>query len=453
MTPRPARRFRRRVLRWLAPLLMLAVACVPYASKVSKVRTDLANGDPAAALARLEKMGGDGLPELMERGLLQYLTGDLPGCQETFARAQQVVQDLYTQSLTREAARLLINDTMQAYRGEVFERVWIHYYRALGYLAAGQPHEAAVEGRAVTADLQYYADTGADEAKYKNDPFLQYFAGLLYEADGELNDAWINYRQAERLYQAADIYGVPGPPAPLVADLLRAGRALRFDEEAAAYEERYAGVEVPAREAGEGDLVVLVEARLVPAKLNNRMDFPIFGDADDDNDDAAWVLAEDSYNIWRRGEQREVKYWLTIALPAVDEPEPAPGGMCWRAGGRRGDLALAADLGALSRQCLADRYPAVVVRTVARALLKYWAKEKTEEEQGKAAGFLVDILGSATEMADTRSWSTLPGYVLIGRGRLPAGEHVLTVQGGGLSGQATVTIAPGKMNFVALRLF
>ena len=452
MTPRPAR-WRRRALRWLAPLLLLAASCVPYASKVSQVRTDLAGGDPAAALARVEKMGGDGLPELMERGLLQYLTGDLAGCQETFARAEQVVQDLYTRSLTREAARLIINDTVQAYRGEIFERVWIHYYRALGYLAAGRPHEAAVEGRAVTVDLERYADTGPDEAKYTNDPFLQYFAGLLYEADGELNDAWINYRQAERLYQAVDVYGVPGPPEPLVADLLGAGRALRFDEEAAAYEERYADVDVPARVPGEGDLVVLVETGLVPAKLNNRLDFPIFGDKDDDDDDAAWVLAEDSYHVWRRGEEREVKYWLSIALPSVDEPEPPPGGMCWRAAGRRGELELAADLGALSRQCLEDRYQSVVVRTVARALIKYWAKEKTEEEHGQAAGFLVDILGSVTEQADTRAWSTLPGYVLIGRGRLPAGEHVLAVQGAGLSGQATVTIEPGRMNFVAMRLF
>ena len=445
----------------IAALLLGAgflLSCSGYADKVAKLRGELAAGKPQIALATLEEeRGGDdtpGLPYLMEKGTLLYLTGDSAGCQAAFAEAERLVEELYTRSLTREAARLIFNDTAQAYRGELFERVWIHYYRALDFLASGDTAAAAVEGRAAIEDLTRLSDTGPDEAKYRNDPFLQYFSGLLYELDGEVNDAWIAYREAERLYGAGDIYGVETPPS-LVRDLLGAGERMGFHEENLRVLERHPEQASRHPGEGEGELVLLVDTGLVPGKISQRLDFPIYGDGDDGDDEAAWATAALAYDNWMYRESRdlELAYILSIALPAVAPSPPAPR-LSWHvSGGGAGTLDTAADLGALSRQCLADRYPAVMVRTVARALLKYWAKEKTEEKHGKGMGFLVDILGSVTEVADTRAWSTLPGHVHVARLVLPAGEHVVSVQGGGYGGEGVARVEPGRLSFLTLRLY
>ena len=457
--PRP----RIRSLAWLALAALLAgilplVSCSTYADKVGRLRMELADGSPLEALASLDKLYDKderSLPYFMERGLLQYLSGDLTGCQVSFAGAEQLVDELYTRSLSREAARLLLNDSMQSYRGELFEQAWIHYYRALAYLDAGEPQSAAVEGRAATQTLERMADTDNDEAKYRNDPFLQYVAGLLYEMDGELNDAWINYREAERLYQAADIYGVGAPPACLLGDLLRSGERLGFQEEVLHYREAYPQLaEAPAPpQADEGELVLLVETGLVPAKCSERIDFPIFTDAEGKDEEAVLHIAGESYSDWRAGgRNQELAYILSIALPAVDPPPPVPA-LSWIAAGRAGTLAPAANLGVLSRQCLEDRYAAVVIRTVARGLLKYWSTKKMEEKHGEAAGLLTNIFGSVTEVADTRSWSTLPAHVAVARLSLPAGRQLIRVRGGGGEAEAEVDIARGGLHLLALRLY
>jgi hypothetical protein len=434
------------------------LSCSTYADKVGHLRMELAGGRPTEALSALDALYDEderSLPYLMEKGLLQYLSGDLAGCQVSFTGAEQLVDELYTRSLSREAARLLLNDSMQEYRGERFEQAWIHYYRALAYLEAGEPQSAAVEGRAATQALERMADTGDDEAKYRNDPFLQYIAGLLYEMDGELNDAWINYREAERLYRVAELYGVAEPPPSLLRDLVRSGERLGFHEEVAGYREAYPELAASPAEpaAGGGELVLLVESGLVPAKRSERIDFPIFTDAESDDEEAVLHIAGESYSAWRAGgREQELAYILSIALPAVDPAPPAPA-LSWIAGGEAGSLAPAANLGALSRQCLEDRYAAVVIRTVARGLLKYWSTKKMEEKHGEAAGFLTNILGSVTEVADTRSWSTLPAHVAVARLSLPAGRQRVLVRGGGGEAEAEVDIARGGLHLLALRLY
>ncbi len=438
--------------------VFLLISCSGYADKVAKLRGELASGHPEAALVCLEDEYGDGgdnpgLPFLFERGTLLYLNGDLDGSQAAFATAELVIEDLYTRSLSREAARLLINDTMQAYRGELFERVWLHYYRALAYLEAGERPAAAVEGRAAVEDLQRMADTGPDEAKYRNDPFLQYFAGLLYELDGELNDAWISYMEAERLYRASDIYGVR-VPAGLARDLIRAGDRLGFNEEAARYRERYPDADPAPADPALAEVILLVDTGIVPGKISQRLDFPIYTGKDGEDDEAAWATATLAYDNWLYRESRdlELEYILSIALPAVDEGQATPK-LSWSAGDRAGSLEPAADLGALSRQCLEDRYGGIMIRTVARALLKYWTKEKVEEKQGKGWGLVTDILGSVTEVADTRSWSTLPGHVHVARLFLPPGQHNVSVRGAGYGGEGLVTADPRRLNVLALRLY
>src|SRR5207244_3741794 len=80
------------------------------------------------------------------------------------------------------------------------------------------------------------------------------------------------------------------------------------------------------------------------------------------------------------------------------------------------------------------RLPAIKLRAIARATVKYAATKIAEKAAGgsnKLAGALVGIAGNvasaASEVADTRSWTTLPANVTVGRLWLPAGTHKVHV--------------------------
>ena len=114
-------------------------------------------------------------------------------------------------------AALLTNDAIRAYSGEEFERVLIHYYRALNYHYLGDHQGALVECRKANLRLSDFAEAAEYELSYANDAFMQYLTGLLYEAGGEVNDAYISYRDAVKGYAAyEDAFGMrprrPWPP-------------------------------------------------------------------------------------------------------------------------------------------------------------------------------------------------------------------------------------------------
>ncbi len=433
-----------RHLPWLWLLFLLA-GCSQHAARDARVREALDKADPVAALAAFDEEECASVDCLLQRGHVAYLAGDYRWAQRNLAAAEWLIQEHWTLNLGLEAASLAVNDGIRDYGGEPFEKVWVNFVRALGYLAAGEPWEAAVEGRAITRKLTALSDQGDDLDGYHNDPFLQYFAGLLAEADGEINRAWINYRAAERLYAAGEVYGAEAP-ASLGADLIRVAEALSFNDDAEELRDRYSGEGAPG--PGEGELIILVSEGLIPRKYSENIAFPIFEDDDDDEDGLdAWHVATYSYDHWH-APGRDVDYFVNIALPAIAEGTPAPR-LDWSAGAWRGDLDLAADLGHLSRRNLEERYATVVIRTLARGLIKYWAAEKAEEKKGEIAGLLVNLLGAVTEWADTRGWASLPERIHMARVTLPAGRQQLRV--GPASGE--IEIRPGELGFLHLRLY
>jgi hypothetical protein len=90
------------------------------------------------------------------------------------------------------------------------------------------------------------------------------------------------------------------------------------------------------------------------------------------------------------------------------------------------------DVGAILHQDLTDRYPAIAVRAIIRALIKYAAKEgaeklgkKDSDALGSLLGAVVNAAGVASEAADTRSWETLPDRIYVADFQVPPGTHNL----------------------------
>ncbi len=455
-------------------LLFLLLGCAgPRTTLMQKVRNELfANRTQAAYETYKKKVGEtERVDELLNLGLLAYEAGDYAACQTALARADELAEERQTKSLSREAAGVAVSDRVRAYQGTVFDKAMIHYYRALAFLAQDQLNEAAIEGRRVAS----YFEVNSRESKhtYKDDAFLQWFNGACYEHAGQTNDAWISYRRARDLY--GDYYGLQEPQF-LCGVTHAAARAVgetgdTLDCPDAALNPNY------------GRVVVICEAGLAPPIREENIVLPILEtvpsnfENDDERDHYYYDLYEHNhYDAGYQGyDETRLKYLLRLALPIYSSTDN--GSRVGYVSVRGGDslcqeAELSEDVGAILRQDLKDRYPAIVARAITRAIIKYSATEvarelgKEKDKDGKRkAGLLSDVLGTivnaagaASEAADTRSWETLPDKIFVADFPLPPGNHTLRAvyedDGGQLIYRhdfGAVDVKPGEIVFLRAR--
>ena len=410
-------------------LLAALTGCTTYAHNVGGLRTNLMRGDYEGARQSLsDAKGSDRLLFLLENGLIAHNQGQYVRSNTCFEEAERLAEERFTRSLSREVAALVTNDAVRPYRGEEFERAFIHYYRALNYWYLGLPEDALVECRKANLRLAGYAAAAEYDATYKNDAFLHYMTGLFYEATGELNDAYISYQDAARAYQTyAEAFGLQ-PPASLEEDLHRVSQALGYTDGAESKPVSLSP-QAPHIPDGDGELILFSEIGFVPYKAQEEIDLPLFED-DIRKGREGEVRAVSKQVAWRyrtRHRAQKVKYWLRVALPVYRETPPGARTIRLSASGQTGSAVPAEDLSAIARVTFQDKQPVILARTVARAFAKYLATEGAKKES-KILGFFANLLAASTEVADTRGWVSLPHTIQIGRLRLPAGAHDITVE-------------------------
>ena len=172
----------------LGAALLLAAAIAgcgaAYARSMKGPLKRLQCQDYEGALGKLEKPLGNTNKLLyrLERGLIHHYQGGFQESNRQFDKAERLAERLETRSVSREVAALLTNDAIRPYRGEELERVLIHYYRALNYRYLQDPQGALVECRKANIMLAAAAAKAEYELSYRNDAFIQYMAGLFFEA-------------------------------------------------------------------------------------------------------------------------------------------------------------------------------------------------------------------------------------------------------------------------------
>ena len=253
-------------------------------------------------------------------------------------------------------------------------------------------------------------------------------SGLFFEAEGELNAAYISYKDADKGYRAyAETFGIQ-PPKMLGADLARLAFKLGYHAEAAAYNERYGlkmGDWTPRKD---GEVIFFVEHGFVARKYQQEINLPIL-ESDPKGD--VWVASERAVYRYRHHpyayRRAKVKYWLKVALPEYREQPSKVRQVRLRGGGRRADGVLVEDLDAIAQKNFSEKEGTILLRTVARALAKYVATQKAEDES-EILGALFNLFGAATEAADTRSWLALPAQIRMARFSLPPGTVDLELE-------------------------
>jgi hypothetical protein len=66
-------------------------------------------------------------------------------------------------------------------------------------------------------------------------------------------------------------------------------------------------------------------------------------------------------------------------------------------------------------------------------------REENAKAVGEAAGFVMNMINTVTEKADTRNWQSLPAFISYVRIPLAAGDNTITVQQNGVTKTITVT--------------
>ncbi len=463
--------------------LSLLTGCGPSVNRYLLIEQSLLAGDPARAAAIVEQAEEEyGAKSRilygMDRGMTLHLAGNYQQSSAVLEQAEDEVERLYTRSIRSETAAFLTNDNSLPYEGDAYEHVMINVVKALNYAAQGQLQEALVEARRIDHLLNVLSDGKKGTTGYRDDGFARYLSGILYEAAGDLNNAFIAYRNAFKAYEAMHGWSRTPYPPSLRSDLLRTAEALHLTTELEEYRRAFPDVvwESVSEQQQLAHVVMISYNGRAPRKEARYLDLPISLDA------LQLVLL--NRGIFQSAYQRNrgvdsVLYGLNGRVVRVALPHLIP---------QKTQIAyehmtltdesghpitvrseLAHDVTAMAEKSLLDRLPAITAKAMARAASKFalaeavtiGAQQAAGRDAGPWVGLIVGLLAKgfavASEDADKRSWQTLPDEIHVARTWVPAGQYQLSIRPSG-QGRAvgndgqTLNLVPGQTTFIIQRV-
>lgn len=468
-------------------LIPFLLSCATYRNKLSGYYNSVRHEQYARAGEQLERnrflrQDRNRLLYYMEMGKLCHLQGLYDSSNLYFNLADQFIESR-RKTLGDRIVSNLINPMMETYLGEDYERFLVHYYKALNYLYKGSIDEAVVEARRITLSTQAQSDKFRPNAdRYKEDAFALTVQGLLYETSGDVNNAFISYRNAADLFLNAKgpYYGV-ALPAQLKNDVLRTADAMGFTEELDRYEQLFRTTYNKQAGSEGGELVVFVERGMAPEKTEQNFILTNAGNGSDFYFTSQYgtLNVPFDYDYARRSrESVSLNRFRTVrvAVPSYLPPAFVYASASVSVNGATQKAELIENFNELAPAVLRER----IVKEVSSALVRQVVKKLTEAGASAAAkeisknnskekdkkkkesnaevaalttGLLVNIFNTATEKADTRNWQSLPAYIQYVRIPLAKGANVVTLQ----SGRETKTIqvqGNGRlqlMNWIVMR--
>jgi len=457
--------------------------CGPSINRYALIEQNLLAGNPAQAAAiveQAEKEYGTKSRVLygMDRGLTLQLAGDYRQSSMALEQAEDAVERLYTRTIRSETAAFLTNDNALPYEGDAYEHVMLNVVKALNYAVQGDVEEALVEARRIDHRLNVLSDRVKESSGYRNDGFARYLSGILYEAAGDLNNAFVAYRNAYQAYEAARGWSRISPPPSLRADILCMAEALGLATELDGYQSQFPDVVwEPASARRQLAQVVMISYNgRAPRKEDRFIDLPVSLDV------LQLVLLNRGLSQSSRYRDRamdSVLYGLSgrvvrVALPRLVWQKTRVSFETMTLTDAQGTPFTvrsepAHNLTALAEKSLDDRMPAITAKAVARAASKFALAEGAvigaQQAAGRNAapwvGLLVGILAKGlavgSEEADKRSWQTLPDEIHVARAWVPAGRYQLAIQPSGQrvsieQGEQVLDLVPGQTAFILQRV-
>lgn len=353
-----------------------------------KARAAFWQGDYASATRHLESSEirtRDKLLVLMEKALVQHVSGDFKASSETFLQAAELSESSDYISVSEQSAALAVNEWVTTYRGEYSERLWIHSYQMMNFLLLDEYESAAVEARRALKIYDQFPDV------LEKDFFTRALIALVFEKNNLHNDALIEYRKlAETLPDKLPIANNLATSARLSAVPQLAREYSELAKTNAAEYDRLQTLD----HSNSGELVLFLASGNVPFKIpgdiivsaDSRISFPVY-----------------------RGD-----YYLNPPLSVF-------------ANDNRLDIPnVSTSLASVATDALEARAKTIAARQVVRLGIKR-AIVKAVERETETGALLLGAAFFLLEEADTRSWQSLPSRLKLLRIRLPAGQHSLKI--------------------------
>lgn len=377
---------------------------------------------------------------LFEKGKMAHLMKQYDSSNLFFNEADLFIEDAHTS--TRDLALgTLLNPMMETYKGEDFEKFMVHYYKALNYLGLGQVDEAMVEARRIS--LRSYAQqdkTGEKSNRYSDDAFALMLQGIIYEQNGDMNNAFISYRNAVDLFlkNKNSWYGV-NLPEQLKQDLLRTAAANGFIEEVQHYSTLLNTSLQPATKSTGGELILFWENGLAPVKQEQNFFFALTKDG---LGNFTFTDASGTVNVPfifdtkldKNSIKAEDLRSLRVAFPQyLEQPVYYTQGTVSVNNVQYG-FEQAENINDLAFATLKERFVKDMTKTLSRLAIKKIAeataranKSEKDKDEREAIAAAIQVFSFVTEKADTRNWQSLPHTILYTRIPLQPGSNTLQI--------------------------
>lgn len=399
----------------LTIILVFLVGCASYTQKTGDmvVAFEAQNYDLAIEEVKsfADKRDQDEVLYLVELGTVYHTAGRHQEAIEVFQRAEKIAAATDYTSISQETGSVLVNESVKVHQLDNYERVLISMYLAMDYTLLGQWDSALVEARRVNHQLAKMIREG--HPTYIQNGFAKYLAAMLFERNGEWNDAWVDYKQ---LHQWE-------PDFPLnYLGLLRMSSRLRSEEDFNRYKKLFQKVPPHQLKRNEGEVILLAEVGKAPEKIPD----PELG-----------IIPK-----FIRRPSRTKKIRLRSK--------------------QKGETAETYNLFDIERAAIIDleeKRAGVIAKRLASIALKkaaaHAAGKALKDENLSALGNLVALL---TERPDLRSWLLLPGSLQVARLTLSVGIHEMVMEELDHSGSVIgskdlgkVDVKPYSMNFINAR--
>lgn len=380
---------RLQILLWLSILFCASCASSSYLGNTGhsafKRRDWLAAASAYESSA--QKPGSNQLLFKLDQATALFNAGHYREAIDIFLEAEKIAEIKDYTSISEEVGVLATGQNVRGYKGEDYEKVLINVYLALSFAALGEIESAQVECRKINLLLNRMIDEG--KRNYEESPFARYLAGLLWEASGNFNSAYVDYRLAHKLDPK-----LPG----LGSSLIYASNKLGFRDDESRWRQEFPDVPLLKDKKGFGELILIYQQgqgpRKVPRFENPRLPRYVAQNGPD-------AVAEVIINGESVGSTERL---LDIAGTSIRYLEDRIGRMA----------------------------AARLAGTVSKAAIGYGVSKMTKNED---LGILAFLVLDAMDQADLRSWSTLPNSLHLKRVLLPEGEHRLELRILDLGGQ------------------
>ncbi len=481
------------VARWVAYLLLpFLLSCASYRNGMESYYATVDSEQYDKAYTQLKKnkllkKDRNKLLFYMEAGRLMRLQGDYEASNTYFNLADNYIESA-NKSLKDVAVANFVNPMLQQYRGEDYEQFMLHYYKALNYIALGKKEDAVVEARRITLSNNAQDDKFKKSGRYNQDAFSLNLQGMIYELAGDMNNAFIAYRNAAELYgsNAGSYYGVT-MPTQLSKDFQNAATVMGFTNEASKYISKTA--ESDTANAKGGYLILFLEEGKAPVKeeknflLTSAGGGTRFDYIGSNGQQVSIPFAYQSFGI--NDSKISAIRTLRIAMPVFAIATLTPTEKIITVNGSSYKPVLAENINNIATNILKERWATELANAAARQITKMavqkgseaiaesiarshknetdstasTSEKKASEEKnkqkaaaaGQVVGFLFNALNSITEKADTRNWQSLPAFVSYVRVPLMVGENILQIETNTGIKEVKVT-GNGSLQMIGVRL-